>query len=371
MGDKIAAVRVIHDHFYNVCCKHYTPELYVTVDEQMVSFRGGCSVKVYDPSKKNHCFGIKQYHLSDTATYYILAPEIYISGWSPNNEPNYWSGEAIVKRLVRQSQVPRGCGIFGDRFFSSHSLCEWAHSFELTYIGTANSARRFMPPYMKKSELKLRRLMRHESVVVYSDYASLIAYTSKDYNHANFTPVHIISSEHMYNITFEGQKRKPAPMLMYNINKKGVDKGNQMLAHNSVYRASRRWTYRIFCNYLDIAALNSWVIARHNNTDLQYPVRNSGRRRMLRELALQLGEDCMHIRSQINNLPRQIRSDLNALGHQRQRPQAVPVIQRRRGRCELCTVRLRKTTRKTCSLCRRFVCKDHSVNTTVCFECPH
>ena len=78
----------------------------------------------------------------------------------------------------------------------------------------------------------------------------------------------------------------------------------------------------------------------------------------------------MHIRSQINSLPRQIRSDLNALGHQRQRPQAVPVIQRRRGRCELCTVILRNTTRKTCCLCRRFVCQDHSVNATVCFECP-
>ena len=170
----------------------------------------------------------------------------------------------------------------------------------------------------------------------------------------------------MYNITFEGQKRKPAPLLMYNVNKKGVDKGNQMLAQNSVYRASRRWTYRIFCNYLDIAALNIRVIARHNNTDLQYPVRKSGRRRMLRELALQLGKNCMHIRSQVNNLPRQIHSDLNALGHQ-----AVPVIQRRRGRCKLCTVRLRKTTRKTCSLCIRFVCQDHSVNTTVCFEFPH
>ena len=46
MGDKIAAVRVIHDHFYNVCSKHYAPKLYVTVDEQMVSFRGGCPVKV-------------------------------------------------------------------------------------------------------------------------------------------------------------------------------------------------------------------------------------------------------------------------------------------------------------------------------------
>ena len=170
-----------------------------------------------------------------------------------------------------------------------------AHSFELTYIGTANSARRFMPPYLKKSELKLRCLMRYESVVVYilySDYESLIAYTSKDCNHANFTPVYIISSQHMYNITFEGQKRKPVPMLMYNVNKKGVDKGNQMLAHNSVYRASRRWTDRIFCNYLDIAALNSWVIARYNNTDLQYPVRKSGRRRMLRELALQLETAC-------------------------------------------------------------------------------
>ena len=154
----------------------------------------------------------------------------------------------------------------------------------------------------------------------------------------------------MYNITFEGQKRNPAPMLINNVNKKGVEKGNQMLAHNSVYRASHRRTYRIFRNYLDIATLNSWIIARHNNTHLQYPVRKSGRRTMLRDLALQLGKDCMHIRSQINNLPRQIRSDLNALGHQRQRLHAVPVIQRRRGRCELCTVRLRQTTRKTCSL---------------------
>ena len=368
--DKIAAVRTIHDHFFNICSKHYTPKLYVTVDEQIVSFRGGCPVKVYDPSKKkSNRFGIKQYRVIDAATNYILTPEIYISGWSPNNEPNYWSGESIVKRLVQHSEVPRGCGIFGDIFFTTHSLCEWAHEFDFTYVGTVSIAREFMPPCVKKSELKMRRLMRYESVVVYSDYASVIAYTSKDYSHSNFTPIYIMSSEH--SVTFKGDKSKPNPMFMYDINKKGMDKGNQMLERNSVYRVSRRWSYRVFCNYLDIVAQNSWVVARHNNTDLQYPIRKSGRRRMLRELALQLSENCMQIRAQISGLPGQIRSDLNALGFQRQRPENDSAIQtvRRRGRCESCTVRPRKTTRKMCISCGRFVCLYHSMDIKVCCDC--
>ena len=55
------------------------------------------------------------------------------------------------------------------------------------------------------------------------------------------------------------EKRKPHIILEYNLLKGGVDTVDQMLSHFSTKMASRCWPLAVFCNMLDIAALNSYT----------------------------------------------------------------------------------------------------------------
>ena len=56
------------------------------------------------------------------------------------------------------------------------------------------------------------------------------------------------------------QKNKPDITLFYNKNKVGVDVVDQMVRKYSTHSTSRRWPVAIWCNILNIAALNAWIM---------------------------------------------------------------------------------------------------------------
>ena len=56
------------------------------------------------------------------------------------------------------------------------------------------------------------------------------------------------------------RRKKPCVIHFYNKNKVGIDVVDQMLRQYSTHTASQRWSFAVWTNILDIAALNSWVI---------------------------------------------------------------------------------------------------------------
>ena len=58
----------------------------------------------------------------------------------------------------------------------------------------------------------------------------------------------------------QSKKKKPCVIHFYNKNKISVDVVDQMLRQYSTHTANRRWSFAVWTNILDIAALNSWVI---------------------------------------------------------------------------------------------------------------
>ena len=49
--DRLAPIRKIWDNFIDVCRTCYVPGPHLTIDEQLVPFRGNCCFKMYIPSK--------------------------------------------------------------------------------------------------------------------------------------------------------------------------------------------------------------------------------------------------------------------------------------------------------------------------------
>lgn len=63
--------------FIEVCRTKYKPGSYVTIDEQLVGFRGKCPFRMYIPNKPSK-YGLKIVLLCDVATKYLINANPYL-----------------------------------------------------------------------------------------------------------------------------------------------------------------------------------------------------------------------------------------------------------------------------------------------------
>ncbi|XP_025203850.1 piggyBac transposable element-derived protein 4-like [Melanaphis sacchari] len=75
--DKLAPIRDIFKLMVDNFQKYYYPSEYVTIDEQLLAFRGKCPFRQYIPSKPAK-YGIKPFALVDSRTVYTLNLETYL-----------------------------------------------------------------------------------------------------------------------------------------------------------------------------------------------------------------------------------------------------------------------------------------------------
>lgn len=75
--DKLAPIRDVFDRVNRNLNRYYSPGSTITVDEQLVPFRGRCAFKQYIPSKPDK-YGIKFFWLCDAETWYPLNGQVYL-----------------------------------------------------------------------------------------------------------------------------------------------------------------------------------------------------------------------------------------------------------------------------------------------------
>jgi hypothetical protein len=107
--DKLAPIRdlfkIVVANFQNA----YTSSEYLTVDEQLLAFRGRCSFKQYSKPTK---YGIKMFAFVDAKTAYTLNLETYVGTEPDGPYKNNNSGQDVVLRLVEP--------VAGKNIFSSN-----------------------------------------------------------------------------------------------------------------------------------------------------------------------------------------------------------------------------------------------------------
>jgi len=75
--DKFAPIRELWNSFAEQCRTVYTPSPYLTVDEQLLGFRGRCPFRQYIKSKPDR-YGIKLWLCADAETYYVYNLKPYL-----------------------------------------------------------------------------------------------------------------------------------------------------------------------------------------------------------------------------------------------------------------------------------------------------
>lgn len=131
--DKLAAIRDVWEIFVSQLRKFYIPGSDITVDEQLVPFRGKCPFRQYIPSKPAK-YGVKIWWACDANTSFPLNGSVYL-GRQPGNKREQNLGANVVKSLVAP-WYHSGRNIVGDNLFTSIPLAQELLASGLTYVGT-------------------------------------------------------------------------------------------------------------------------------------------------------------------------------------------------------------------------------------------
>nr|CAH7714948.1 unnamed protein product [Callosobruchus chinensis] len=250
--DRFAPIREIWDELISNCKSSYKPGSYVTIDEQLLAFRGRCPFRMYIPSKPAK-YGIKIVMTCDAGTKYMLDAEPYLG--KHTNTDGKPLGEYFVIKLTENIHGSNR-NITMDNWFTSVNLADILVKppYRLTVLGTLRQNKREIPPEM----LHLKGREVGSSRFCFDQEKTLVSYKTKKNK-----SVLVLSTMHEGAVVCPTTK-KPEIILHYNQTKGGVDTFDQMCGHRSCSRKTRRWPLCVFYGMLNIACINSWIIYNHN-----------------------------------------------------------------------------------------------------------
>lgn len=156
--NKLAAIRNVFDRWNRNLQKLYVCGDCVTVDEQLIPFRGKSPFTQYIPSKP-YKYGIKAWVLCDSRSFYAYNMQIY-TGRDRNCTPEVNQGKRVVLDLT--------CGMDGrnvtcDNFFTSYELAKELKQRNMTIVGTMRKNRKEIPPVL----LDTKRQPNYHSEIVF------------------------------------------------------------------------------------------------------------------------------------------------------------------------------------------------------------
>lgn len=353
--DKLAPIRNVYDKWNHNLKAVYTPGKNITVDEQLVPYRGRCPFRQYIPSKPAK-YGIKIWVLCDSKSWYAYNTQIYV-GRNRNATPERNLGRRVVLDLV-EGLSDRN--VTCDNFFTSYELAEDLHNNRMTILGTIRKNRTEIPSVL----LDMRQKPIYHTEVVYEHklQAVMLSYVPRRYRF-----VTLLSTYHnVVSINENSEQKKPNIIEDYNKTKSGVDTMDQMVATYTCKRKVNRWPMAVFCNMLDVSALNAFVtfIALFPNWKNSKTNHNIRRRLFIEELGLNLVE------KQITKRKKQPQSNDASSVIQRIREIRHLPSTSKRGRCYICTYKNNKNLFATrCEKCRNFICAEHNFN--LCEKCTN
>lgn len=172
-GDKFAPIRKVWDLFIMKCRENYNPGQYLTIDEQLIPFRGKCRFRMYIPNKPAK-YGLKVVMMCDAGAKYMVDALPYLGKGS--NQSNLPLGEYYVKELTKSIHGTKR-NITMDNWFTSVPLAKslLREPYKLTLVGTLRANKKEIPKELKN--FKDRKC--NTSIFCYDNELTLLSYKPK------------------------------------------------------------------------------------------------------------------------------------------------------------------------------------------------
>ncbi len=213
--DKLAPIRSLWEMWTHRLPLLFNPGKDVTVDEQLVPFKGRCRFRQYMP-KKPAKYGLKIWVTADVATSYAWRCDIYLGKTGDTAEVG--QGKRVVMEMTEGLQ---GVTVTCDNFFTSYSLAQELLRKKIALVGTIRKNKPELPPNLVQP--KGRPSL--SAVFAFTKNTTAVSYVPKRGRN-----VILISTRHREAVVTEGPKKKPEIITDYNRCKGGVDNLDKVCA---------------------------------------------------------------------------------------------------------------------------------------------
>ena len=362
--DKFAPIRELWDMFIKNCEQMYVPNFNLTVDEQLLAFRGRCPFKIYIPNKPAK-YGIKIVLICDNNSKYLLGAIPYLGKGGTVAMDGVNLGHHLTRELTRPyHQTNRN--VTTDNWFSSVPLAaELLNKCGMTHVGTIKGNKSEIPEEMK--DKKDRR--PGSSAFLFTNEMTLVSYAKA----STKTPKKLVlltSTMHTQPVLVGNGK--PEIIDFYNRTKGGVDCFDMMCALYSCGRRTKRWPMCVFYGMLNSMSINSWVI--HSENLERTHAKRMERRKYIKELAMSLirpwAEHCLTNPHLSRSLKTTIARVCDVPSHSSAANPGHPVLAESQApmvRCAKCPRKDDRKSRHRCNNCGQPVCPRHIY--PVCVDC--
>nr|ADV17599.1 transposase [Agrotis ipsilon] len=355
--DAFIPVRKLWEIFINQCRLNYVPGGNLTVDEQLLGFRGRCPFRMYIPNKPDK-YGIRFPMMCDAATKYMIDAIPYLGKSTKTN--GLPLGEFYVKELTKTVHGTNR-NVTCDNWFTSIPLAKnmLQAPYNLTIVGTIRSNKREIPEEIKNS----RSRPVGSSMFCFDGPLTLVSYKPKP------SRMVFLLSSCDENAVINESNGKPDMILFYNQTKGGVDSFDQMCKSMSANRKTNRWPMAVFYGMLNMAFVNSYIIYCHNKINKQKKPIN--RKEFMKNLSTDLTTPWMQERLKAPTLKRTLRDNITNVLKNVVPPSPANNSEepgpKKRSYCGFCSYKKRRMTKTQFYKCKKAICGEHNID--VCQDC--
>ena len=248
----------------------------LSVDEQIVPFKGHSGLKQYNPNKP-HKWGYKIFILCDSHGL-VHNFEIYTGKIYPSREmPDIGPSGNIVLKLAEVIPRDKNHVLFFDNWFTSLKLLCTLHSQGIHSTGTIRSNRMGSCRLIDDKQLKIRgrgSYEEREGTVAGVSIRILKWFDNRAVTLAStFASSAPISTVSRWDKSLKKHIDVPFPntVALYNKFMGGVDLLDGLVAYHRTKIRSKKFYHRLFFHLLDMICVNSWLLYRRDATSLGLP----------------------------------------------------------------------------------------------------
>jgi len=255
---------------------------HVDVDEAMVPFKGRAPCKQYLPLKPKKR-GLKLWCLNDSSNGYFYQINIYRGRHESSTRPSMFSvGEWAVVALVLLANLKAGTIVYCDRYFTTVKLLLWLLKRQIYCVGTAQVSKKkdteSSSGFPRKYKMKNSTVTAKGTRTGGTCHGMIAALGLQDTK-----VVYYLSSAFGLGITTKKVRRKQkkngrvlkysacAIPKFYNKFMGGTDLGDKYRAGRfAIFMFCRKWTVVVFFNLIQIILVNSFLIAKCFEPELDH-----------------------------------------------------------------------------------------------------
>jgi hypothetical protein len=258
--DKLYKVRPVIDYLVNKFKSVYMPEQNISINEELLLWKGKLAFKQYIPLKRSR-FGIKLFSLCENSGYLwnssvYLGKEVYNED---RNIPQRLGKSVTIVIQLLDSLMNKGYHLYVDNWYTGQELFNFLRANNTLACGTARKNRVRLPNEMIKAPLqKGQHLFRR--------CGDLLAVRLQDKKEVFF-----LSTIHKANIVnigkgdFHGNEISKLQVVHdYNKYMGGVDKNDEILANYKTVRKTMKWTKKVAFHFIEEAIFNALILWKKN-----------------------------------------------------------------------------------------------------------